>query len=340
MKAQSGALKEAQSKAAIEAQEVEKLQAQADVKEHGEFHHQRALQEIAKKMEKAQRRLEEIQGLAATRQAEMREVQELLQAKLDYNARILAETVKLNETMEQSPENKANIKVLQELVALNESLKKQIAAFKETCKSDREEWLAKVELVKNQKPDDDGRGDLILETFQTDSAKLEKMREAVAAKARDLAIVRRKIDSVPSRRELQQYQRQFVEVFEQMALKYTETKKYFNTYNAAEAMRAALEHEVKLLNSIHDTYPQVRGKRDKTEQFLTSLREIVAGMEKRLENHKKVLDAEVTKRNAADERYLKLVEKERQYFDMSKELETESQKTEVLEAKLKKKAKK
>jgi len=288
-------------------------------------------------MEKAEKRLLEIQGLAQSRQAEMREAQEQLQQKVEFNARIIAETQKLNDQMEQSPENKANIKILQELVALNESLKRQIGQFKETCKTDREEWLQKIEEVKTKKPDDDGRGDLILETFQSDTEKLEKMKEAVAAKARELALVKRRIDSFPSRRELQQYQRQFVEVFEQMALKYTETKKYFNSFNAAEGVRASLEHEVKLLNSIHDTYPQVRGKKDKTEKFLISLREIVAGMEKRLENHKKVLDVEVAKRNAADERYLKLIEKERFYYDMTKEFQEECRKTELLEAKLRKK---
>lgn len=37
-----------------------------------------------------------------------------------------------------------------------------------------------------------------------------------------------------------------MEVYEQMAVKYMETKKYYNGFNSAEAIRAALEHEVQL----------------------------------------------------------------------------------------------
>lgn len=60
-------------------------------------------------------------------------------------------------------------------------------------------------------------------------------------------------------------------------------------------------------------------------------------MEKRLESQKKQLDVETLKRNSADERYLKLVEKERQYFEMTKEFQEECKKSELLEAKLVKK---
>jgi len=89
-------------------------------------------------------------------------------------------------------------------VALNESLKKQIASFKDSCKAEREDWQKRMDDLQSEikNPKDDGRGELILDTFKTDSLRLSELREAFAAKNRELAIVKRKIDSFPSRREV------------------------------------------------------------------------------------------------------------------------------------------
>lgn len=59
-------------------------------------------------------------------------------------------------------------------------------------------------------------------------------------------------------------------------------------------------------------------------------------MEKRLEAQKKTLDAEVAKRNASDEQYVALVEKEREFYEMTREFQEECAKSELLEAKVSK----
>ena len=56
-------------------------------------------------------------------------------------------------------------------------------------------------------------------------------------------MVERKIDEVPSRTELTQYQRQFVELYEQMGTKFTETKNYYNSYNTLESIKRILEND-------------------------------------------------------------------------------------------------
>jgi len=229
---------------------------------------------------------------------------------------------------------------LQDLVSLNKNLKEQITSFKATCQRERTEWTQKIEAIKNAAPDDGGRGDEILKTHAADAEKLEKLRELFAAKNRQIVSVKRKIDQVPSRRELQQYQRQFVEVFEQMGVKYTETKQYINTFNSSEKIRLALDHETKILDSIQEKYPGIKNSKAGREKFLSSLKEILEGMEKRLEQQKKLLDEEVTKRNALDEQYMVLLEKERLYYTSAKEYQEECKKTEKLEDKLRKAQKK
>jgi len=59
---------------------------------------------------------------------------------------------------------------------------------------------------------------MVEEALQQDLDKMSKLRQLAAKKNRDIAYVERKIDEVPSRAELTQYQRQFVELFEQVLL--------------------------------------------------------------------------------------------------------------------------
>jgi uncharacterized coiled-coil DUF342 family protein len=88
---------------------------------------------------------------------------------------------------------------------------------------------------------------LVDETYQSDRAKLQEIRQLAAKKNREIAMVQRKIDEIPSRTELQQYQRQFVELYEQVSSKFTETRKYYNSYNTLNDTRQFLQKEVRFI---------------------------------------------------------------------------------------------
>lgn len=64
-------------------------------------------------------------------------------------------------------------------------------------------------------------------------------------------MVQRKIDDIPSRTELQQYQRQFVELYEQVSSKFTETRKYYNSYNTLNDTLQFLQKEVVIPSVLH-----------------------------------------------------------------------------------------
>lgn len=61
-----------------------------------------------------------------------------------------------------------------------------------------------------------------------------------------MAQVGRMIDDVPSRSELIQYERRFVELYEQVSDKLDETRKHFSTYNALDQKRTYIQKEVSL----------------------------------------------------------------------------------------------
>ena len=66
--------------------------------------------------------------------------------------------------------------------------------------------------------EDSERKKLVKDTFAADKAKSEKILQLRNKKNRDIALLERKIDEVPSRGELMQYQRQFVDLYEQVIL--------------------------------------------------------------------------------------------------------------------------
>ena len=63
---------------------------------------------------------------------------------------------------------------------------------------------------------DTERDKLIKDTHEKDLDRLVEHRQALGKKIRDIAMVERKIDEIPSRSELQQYQLQLVELYEQV----------------------------------------------------------------------------------------------------------------------------
>ena len=88
---------------------------------------------------------------------------------------------------------------------------------------------------------------LIATTFSKGKdGNLKKLREfnIQARKNREIAAVQRKIDEVPSRAELSQYQRRFVELYNQVSSTHRETKQFYTLYNTLDDTKLYLNKEV------------------------------------------------------------------------------------------------
>ncbi|MGH0123445.1 UNVERIFIED_CONTAM: hypothetical protein FKN15_012536 [Acipenser sinensis] len=105
-----------------------------------------------------------------------------------------------------------------------------------------------IENLKIESGDDDGeqkeRNQLIDKQYNTDREKLQKIRLLLARRNREIAILQRKIDEVPSRAELTQYQKRFIELYGQVAATHKETKQFFTLYNTLDDKKVFLEKEM------------------------------------------------------------------------------------------------
>ena len=136
---------------------------------------------------------------------------------------------------------------------MNEKLKKQESDFKNSCKKELEEVQkrneAAMSVVKALASEAEG-SKLNLEQKKH----LQDKRRALAEKAKLCLELERRIDRIPSRSELAQYQRRFVELYGQMDGTQTETQNFFDMYNNLGQQLAAIEKEINLMNSIQELF--------------------------------------------------------------------------------------
>eukprot|EP00013_Stygamoeba_regulata_P002854 CAMPEP_0177630796 /NCGR_PEP_ID=MMETSP0447-20121125/1401_1 /TAXON_ID=0 /ORGANISM="Stygamoeba regulata, Strain BSH-02190019" /LENGTH=575 /DNA_ID=CAMNT_0019132225 /DNA_START=99 /DNA_END=1826 /DNA_ORIENTATION=+ len=243
---------------------------------------------------------------------------------------LTAEIKKLNDA--ETPENQKHLKKLRDLLTQNEKLKGQEAAFRANCKRQLVELQAKTEQLENKQPEDEdlARVQIIEETYERDVEQLTRMKQIAAKKMRDIQMVERKMDEIPSRTELQQYQRMFVELYEQVHAKLVETRKYYSTYNTLEDTRNLLSREVSILNSVHDKYPTAMGSRQNQEKLLQSLRQILESVNANLIKVEQKLKDEKKSRDELNQKYVQLVERERMYYKAAKRFQQECLKNDIL----------
>jgi len=264
----------------------------------------------------------------------LEDIQAIYNKKSAYNQRIVQELRKLDAL--ETDENTKQLQALRSLVTLNENFRSQEVKFKNSCKKQLSQLKEQIESTKQhlansgKTPEEEA----IMETFRQDQIKLAKVQQFLSKKNRDIALIERKLDEIPSRAELAQYQRQFVELYEQVSSKLTETRQYYNTYNTCEDIRSFLSKELSILNSIQETYKNAMHSKSSKDHFLESLSGIVSSIQQSLEKTEQKLNLEKETKNRLTEAYTALVEKERLYYKAAREFQDECRRNEELQAEL------
>uniref|UniRef100_A0A667Z966 Coiled-coil domain-containing protein 93 n=1 Tax=Myripristis murdjan TaxID=586833 RepID=A0A667Z966_9TELE len=203
---------------------------------------------------------------------------------------------------------------LRALVAMNENLKQQEQEFRTHCREEMARLQQNIEDLKMESGDN--------------------TEEEKARRNREIAILQRKIDEVPSRAELTQYQKRFIELYSQVSATHKETKQFFTLYNTLDDKKVYLEKEVNLLNSIHDNFQQAMSSSGAKEQFLRQMEQIVEGIKQsRIKMEKKKQENKM-RRDQLNDEYLELLDKQRLYFKTVKDFKEECRKNEMLLSKL------
>ena len=222
---------------------------------------------------------------------------------------------------------------LQELVFLCERMSQQKSEFKKQCARQMEEMnseLASLEQDQAKSADDDETANLVeIERLHAaEDGKASQMRRLVGQKGREISALHRQVDDIPSSAELMQYERRFRELNQQVASKLEETRKFYSLFNTLEEKKGYLSKEVSLLNSIHENYTKAAaGNKDR---IVESVEGLLKSVQQNLQKVEQRLKDAVSARDATQQRYDKLVEKQRKYFQLVKEYQAECQRNEML----------
>ncbi|XP_046410309.1 coiled-coil domain-containing protein 93 isoform X2 [Neodiprion fabricii] len=231
----------------------------------------------------------------------------------------------------ETEENKSVLLRLQKLLLIHDSLKEQEHKFREQCKSDLAQLQSLVPDIEGTEP---GEAQCDISDYEVQKERVNKLRLQVAKKNRAIASLTRQLDDVPGRSELTQYQRRFLELYNQVSAKHKETKQYYTLYNTLDDTKLYLSKELALLNSIQDNYNKAMASASGKEQFLKQFEAIVSGIKQNKTKVEKRCAEERARRDSLSQQLVTLVEQQRKYVAAVRQLTIECRKNEALLAQL------
>ncbi|XP_015675770.1 coiled-coil domain-containing protein 93 [Protobothrops mucrosquamatus] len=298
--------------------------------------HKRKMASLNKQILQKTKQLDELKAKCADLQSGCVEAKKTLNEVKSYSEKLEKELAALEVVESQADANV--LQKLRALVAMNENLKGQEQEFKAHC---REEMTRLQQNIENLKAEAAESGEereptkIIDQQYKTEKEKLQKIRLLLARRNREISILQRKIDEVPSRAELTQYQKRFIELYGQVSATHKETKQFFTLYNTLDDKKVYLEKEVNLLNSVHDNFQQAMASPSARDQFLRQMEQIVEGIKQNRMKLERKKQENKMRRDQFNDEYLELLEKQRLYFKTVKEFKEECRKNEMLLSKLK-----
>ncbi|XP_032664099.1 coiled-coil domain-containing protein 93 isoform X2 [Odontomachus brunneus] len=228
-------------------------------------------------------------------------------------------------------DNNSIFKRLEELLSVHDGLKEQEHNFREQCKSDLNLLRDMLQEIEDGAPTEEE--DRVKE-YEDQKDAVTRVRLQLAKKNRTIASLTRQLDDVPVRSELTQYQRRFMELYNQVSAKHKETKQYYTLYNTLDDTKLYLSKELSLLNSIQDNYNEAMASASGKEQFLKQFETIVAGVKRNKTMVEKRCADEKNRRDALSRQLVTLVEQQRKYVAAVRQLTIECRKNEALLAQL------
>ncbi|KYQ55068.1 Coiled-coil domain-containing protein 93 [Trachymyrmex zeteki] len=228
-------------------------------------------------------------------------------------------------------DNDSTFKRLEELLSVHEGLKEQEHNFREQCKSDLNLLRGMLQEIENGAPmEEEDR----VKEYEEQKEIITRVRLQLAKKNRIIASLTRQLDDVPGRSELTQYQRRFMELYNQVSAKHKETKQYYTLYNTLDDTKLYISKELSLLNSIQDNYNEAMASTSGKEQFLKQFETIVAGVKRNKAMVEKRCTDEKGRRDTLSRQLVTLVEQQRKYVTAVRQLTIECRKNEALLAQL------
>jgi len=283
-----------------------------------------------RKTDQLRRKAAELKSLLQAKLAPLEEARakhaeqvSLIQQKQEEIAAIEAKLAEI-EAAENNEANQEVIAKLRALVTLNESLKKQEQDFKAMAKAELQRLQDMIRTYDSADGDEELKKVLDVENiYESDLAKITKLRQLLAKRKQEIAKITRQIDEIPTRSELLQFERRFMELYELNSETYQETQKYYGMYNSLATSYEYLQRELTILETIIAQFPTGMKTPQNQETMIKQLDIMMQGVRKSTQDVHSKLDSVTQNKEALEAQYAKLLEKQRTYFRLVKEFKEE-----------------
>ena len=141
----------------------------------------------------------------------------------------LEEDIKNLDNIEITEEQQKILDHVKELVVKNEEMKLHEIEFKENCRKELLELQEKIQKAEDITPDDDIKENQKM--LDVEKERLQTLRLQLAKKNRAFSSVQRQLDNIPDRTELAQYQRRFLELYNQGKIINVQILIFYNKLN-------------------------------------------------------------------------------------------------------------
>ncbi|CAF1612104.1 unnamed protein product [Adineta ricciae] len=229
------------------------------------------------------------------------------------------------------------LKRVQALVAAYEQAKKEESERRAALKSEKndlEQEIVKLEARLQASPETDSAENekmkQINEQYQTISDRLQKQRITMAKKVREISVISRRIDDIPSANELAQYRQAFFQLYSQSAVLHRQTKQNYTLYNTFTDMIGYITNEIMLIESVNEGYPRAIVSTSGKELFLKQLEAIVESVKQNRLKIERRQQEEKSKRDTLNIQFTQLIEKARQYAKVFKDFQEAIRENEYL----------
>ena len=226
------------------------------------------------------------------------------------------------------------LKKLQSLMNKNESLKKKESEFRKICKDKMGIMVAENDILRKEidslavDTKDDVEGSRIRSIHEE---RVDRLREELAHKSKVVSDLERKLDQIPSAYELAQYQRRFVELDQQVSSEFSETQKFVIMYNTLIDQKSFIEREVSLLESILENIPDMKYANSAAKSnFVDKLSRLHQGVEQSKTTIEKNMREYDQKRKEANDELNRLLDEQRQYSLLVRDMKDEMRKNQIL----------
>ncbi|CAF1116701.1 unnamed protein product [Rotaria sordida] len=243
------------------------------------------------------------------------------------------------QTKDIDPES---LKRIEALVAEYETIKKQEQERRTTYKNKKnelEQEIVQLQTRLQSSPSSDidteenEKIKQIEEQYQSVADRLQNQRLALGKKTREISSISRQIDDIPTSIELAQYRQAFFQLYNQSAVLYRQTKQNYTLYNTFTDMINYMTKEIKLIESIYESYPQAIQSQNGKDNFLKQLETIVESVKQSRIKIEQRQQEEKSKRDALSTQLAQLVDKARQYTKVLKDFQEAIRENEYLTSK-------